>query len=246
MVFSCHLLLQLCWSFYHTCAQASDAECPLPTARVIPVPPWPSSYPTPGPVPMGLDKPFLLALVDGLREVWVIVHDGGICALGWLCPFGLVGVVGSLVAKHVADQEHQGAEDGEDHHCDDAYTEEERKDATSEYNTRFWHKEMIPQLLQAEPKLHHHSYLVSATLVFIHSFCYIQNVTERSLLVTFISQVNFNMNIYLRWWALPTVRQRVLSAPKTRGWKGDISRPGQIFLWGWGHWCILSSQWPYR
>lgn len=89
---------------------------------------------------MGLDKPFLLALVNGLREVGVIVHDGGVGALSWLCSFGLVSVVGSLVTKHVADKEHQGAEDGEDHHCDDAYTEEERKDVASQENAyRFWH-----------------------------------------------------------------------------------------------------------
>lgn len=79
---------------------------------------------------MGLDKPFLLALVDGLCEVGVIVHDGSIGTFSWLCPLGLIGVVGSLVAKHVADQEHQRAEDGEDHHSDDAWAEEERKDAT--------------------------------------------------------------------------------------------------------------------
>lgn len=58
------------------------------------------------------------------------------------------------MAKHVADQEHQGAEDGEDHHCNDTYTEEERKDATSEENIyRFKHKDRIPQLLRAELKL---------------------------------------------------------------------------------------------
>lgn len=34
--------------------------------------------------------------------------------------FGLVGVVGALVAEHVADEEHQSAQDGEDHHRDDA------------------------------------------------------------------------------------------------------------------------------
>lgn len=96
---------------------------------------------------MGLDKPFLLALVYGLREVGVVVHDGGVGALGRLCPFGLVGVVGSLVAEHVADQEHQGAEDGEDHHCDHACTREERKDAPCETSCRLQNKKNIPKPL---------------------------------------------------------------------------------------------------
>lgn len=139
--------------FYPMCAQASDTECSLSTARVIPVPPWPSSHPTPGPIPVGLDKPFLLALVYGLREVGVVVHDGSVGALGWLRPFGLVGVVGSLVAEHVADQEHQGAEDGEDHHCDHTCTREERRDAPRETSCRLQRKERIPKLLWADLKL---------------------------------------------------------------------------------------------
>lgn len=65
------------------------------------------------------DEPFLFALVDGLCEVGVVVHDGGVGALGRLRALRLVGVVGALVTEHVANEEDQGAEDGEDHHGDD-------------------------------------------------------------------------------------------------------------------------------
>lgn len=67
-----------------------------------------------------LNEPLLLALVDGLCERGVIDDDGGISAVGCIRPLRLVGVVRALVAEHVAYQEHQCAEDGEDHHCNDA------------------------------------------------------------------------------------------------------------------------------
>ena len=74
----------------------------------------------------GLDEPLLLGLVDGLRVVGAddgrvrrLPPDPGLCPRG-ARTLGLVGVVGALVAEHVADQEHQGAQDGEDHHGDDA------------------------------------------------------------------------------------------------------------------------------
>lgn len=71
-----------------------------------------------------LNKPLLLALVDGLCEGGVIHDDCCICAVGRLRPLGLVCVVGALVTEHMAHQKHQRAEDGENHHCDDAYVRE--------------------------------------------------------------------------------------------------------------------------
>lgn len=68
-----------------------------------------------------LDKPLFFALVDGFRKIGVIVHDGRIGAFGRFRSLGFVGVVSSLVAEHVAYEEHQSAEDGEDHDSDDAY-----------------------------------------------------------------------------------------------------------------------------
>ena len=72
------------------------------------------------------DEPLLFALVDGLCEVGVVVHDGGVGALGGLRPLRLVGVVGALVTEHVANEEDQGAEDGEDHHGDDPWGTQDR------------------------------------------------------------------------------------------------------------------------
>lgn len=66
-----------------------------------------------------LDEPFLLALLNSLCEGGVVDYDGSVSTVCRLGPLGLVGVVGALVAEHVADQEHQGAQDGEDHHSDD-------------------------------------------------------------------------------------------------------------------------------
>ncbi len=71
-----------------------------------------------------LNEPLLLALVDGLCEGGVVHDDGCISAVGRLRPFGFVGVVGALVMEHVTHQEHQRAEDGENHHRDDAYVSE--------------------------------------------------------------------------------------------------------------------------
>lgn len=67
-----------------------------------------------------LNKPLLLALVNGLCEGGVIHNDGCIGAVGGLRPFGFVGVVGALVTEQMTDQEHQRAEDGKNHNCDDA------------------------------------------------------------------------------------------------------------------------------
>lgn len=81
-------------------------------------PPTPESHPS--------NEPLLFALVNGLCEVGVVVHDGGVCALSRLRPLRLVGVVGPFVAEHVPDEEDQGAEDGEDHHSDDAWRRQGR------------------------------------------------------------------------------------------------------------------------
>lgn len=62
------------------------------------------------------DKPFLLAFLNGLCERRLSTDDGGVCGLGRLRSLCLVGVVGPLVAEHVANQEDQSAEDGEYHH----------------------------------------------------------------------------------------------------------------------------------
>lgn len=66
------------------------------------------------------DEPLLLWFLDGF---WVVGADDG--RVGGLsgrlaAAFGLVGVVGAFVAEHVADEEDQRAQDGEDHHGDDA------------------------------------------------------------------------------------------------------------------------------
>ena len=73
------------------------------------------------------NEPLLFALVNGLCEVGVVVHDGSICALGGLRSLRLVGVVGSFVAEHVPNEEDQGAEDGEDHHSNDAWWRQDRR-----------------------------------------------------------------------------------------------------------------------
>lgn len=66
-----------------------------------------------------LDEPLLLWFLDGLRVV--SADDGRVRRLAGrlAAALGLVGVVGAFVAEHVADEEHQGAQDGEDHHRDD-------------------------------------------------------------------------------------------------------------------------------
>ena len=68
------------------------------------------------------DEPFFLVFVDGLREWWLSPDDGRVGGLGRLRSLGLIGVVGPLVAEHIANQEHQCAEDGEYHHGDDTCT----------------------------------------------------------------------------------------------------------------------------
>lgn len=70
-----------------------------------------------------LNEPLFLRLVDGF---WVVSADDG-CVRRLRCrltaAFGFVGVVGAFVAEHVADEEHQSTQDGEDHHCNDACRE---------------------------------------------------------------------------------------------------------------------------
>lgn len=70
-----------------------------------------------------LNEPLFLRLVDGF---WVVGADDG-CVRRLRCrltaAFGFVGVVGAFVAEHVADEEHQSTQDGEDHHCNDACRE---------------------------------------------------------------------------------------------------------------------------
>lgn len=80
------------------------------------------------------NEPFFLGLVDGF---WVVgADDGRVRRLpgGLAAAFGFVGVVGAFVAEHVADEEHQSAEDGEDHHRDDACREGTRLEA-QRFNT---------------------------------------------------------------------------------------------------------------
>lgn len=70
-----------------------------------------------------LNEPLFLWFVDGF---WVVgADDGGVRRLArrLAAAFGFVGVVGAFVTEHVADEEHQGAQDGEDHHGDDACRE---------------------------------------------------------------------------------------------------------------------------
>lgn len=68
-----------------------------------------------------LDEPLFLWFVDGF---WVVGADDG--RVRWLpgrlpAAFGLICVVGAFVTEHVADEEHQSAQDGEDHHRNDTY-----------------------------------------------------------------------------------------------------------------------------
>lgn len=101
------------------CAQGYEVGCfrPLPSSLVTLPPSLAPHFPEPKSRPS--DEPFLFALVDGLCEVGVVVHDGGVGALGGLRALRLVGVVGALVTEHVANEEDQGAEDGEDDHGND-------------------------------------------------------------------------------------------------------------------------------
>ena len=87
----------------------------------------PNNPPIPRPQSRPSDEPLLFAFIDGLREVGVVVHDGGVGALCGLCPLRFVGVVGALVAEHVANEEDQGAENGEDHHGDDPWWRQENQ-----------------------------------------------------------------------------------------------------------------------
>lgn len=98
---------------FEGCAQECEAGC------VCPFPLAPNDPPIPQPQSRPSDEPLLFAFIDGLREVGVVVHDGGVRALRGLCALRFVGVVGALVAEHVANEEDQGAEDGENHHGDD-------------------------------------------------------------------------------------------------------------------------------
>lgn len=77
--------------------------------------------PAPSQVSQPSDEPFLFALINGLCEVGVVVHDGSVGALGGLGPLGFIRVVGALVTEHVPDEEDQGAEDGENDHGDDPW-----------------------------------------------------------------------------------------------------------------------------
>lgn len=72
-------------------------------------------------VPTLLDKPFLLAFVDGLSEVGLSADDSCVRRFRMLVLLGLVGVVGSLVTNHVTNKQHQRAQDGKDHHSYNAY-----------------------------------------------------------------------------------------------------------------------------
>lgn len=63
------------------------------------------------------DEVFLLAVVPGVLEGRVTLQ-GCIGALGELCTFGLIGVVGALVPIHVAEHEEEEA-DQDQGHCSD-------------------------------------------------------------------------------------------------------------------------------
>ena len=108
------------------CAQGYEVGCfrPLPSSLVTLPPSLAPHFPEPKSRPS--DEPFLFALVDGLCEVGVVVHDGGVGALGGLRALRLVGVVGALVTEHVANEEDQGAEDGEDDHGNDPWGTQDR------------------------------------------------------------------------------------------------------------------------
>lgn len=71
-------------------------------------------------LPVLLDEPFLLAFVDGLCEIGLGGDDSRVSRFRVLILFGLTGVVRPLVANHVTDEEHQSAQDGEDHHSNNA------------------------------------------------------------------------------------------------------------------------------
>lgn len=68
-----------------------------------------------------LDKPLLLVFINGLCEVGFGGEDSRVSWFGAFGLFGLIGVVRPLVSEHVAYQEHQNAQDGEDDHSNDAY-----------------------------------------------------------------------------------------------------------------------------
>ena len=90
----------------------------LPSLALLPgqAPPAPVPH-FPEPKSRPSNVPFLFAPVDGICEVGVIVHDGGIGTLGRLHALHLVDVLGALVTEHVVNEEDQGAENGEDHHA---------------------------------------------------------------------------------------------------------------------------------
>ena len=91
--------------------------------RFVHTPPYPLPTPPLSDI-VSLDEPLLLALVDGLRKVGVGAYDCSIRVVPRLRPLGLIGVVGALVTEHVANQEHQCAEDGEDNHSNHTCTGE--------------------------------------------------------------------------------------------------------------------------
>lgn len=95
----------------------------------------PKDPPIPEPQSHPSDEPLLFAFIDGLREVGVVVHDGGVCALCGLRALRFVGVVGTLVAEHVANEEDQGAENGENHHGDDPWWRRQENQRLNEPST---------------------------------------------------------------------------------------------------------------
>lgn len=91
------------------CAQESIRELVEKIfCNPIPIPAVSSSH-------LLLDQPLFFALIYGFCKIWIIVHNSGICTLSRFCPLGFIGMVGSLVAEHISNEEHQGAENGEDH-----------------------------------------------------------------------------------------------------------------------------------
>lgn len=85
-------------------------------ATVIPT----NHFLSPSPCHRPLDEPLLFRFVDGFGVIGA--NDGRVRGLARglaAAALGLVGVVGAFVAEHVADQEHQSAQDGEYYHRND-------------------------------------------------------------------------------------------------------------------------------
>lgn len=96
-----------------------------------------------------LYEPLLLWFVNGL---WVVgANDGRVRRVpgGLPAAFGLVGVVGAFVTKHVADQEYESTQDGEDHHCNDTCGGH-RETASIHYSIKMQNK-LLLQLLKSRP-----------------------------------------------------------------------------------------------